>query len=69
VAGEFYGLGVWRFDSRGWRQLTTANGSNLGIDDNGFVVGEFADGVWVYSGSWVQLTTAHASSLGMSGGG
>jgi len=67
MAGEFPGLGVWRYmNSTGWQQLTAANATVLDICDRGSVTGEFPGyGVWRYMDStgWQQLATADATSI------
>ena len=42
VVAEFPGNGVWRYeDTSGWKQLTTAQASNISFNANGNVVGAF----------------------------
>ncbi len=45
---DFSGTGVWRYSpTAGWQQLTPVDGTQIAVDANGDVVGEFAGyGVW-----------------------
>ena len=53
----------------GWRQLTGANASHLGIDALGDVAGAFAgSGVWLFKpsgGGWQQINGVDATALAM----
>jgi hypothetical protein len=76
AVAEIAGAGVWRYStSGGWKQLTPANASQVGVDGRGDVVAEIPGaGVWRYEdrlpGShWQQLTPADASQVGIAGKG
>ena len=62
VAAAFAGYGLWRFqDGGGWVQLTAANASMVGINDNSDVVAEFPGwGVWTYFDSNAASTAGFA---------
>jgi hypothetical protein len=76
AVAEIAGAGVWRYSSlSGWKQLTPANASQVGVDGRGDVVAEIPGaGVWRYEdglpGShWQQLTPADASQVSIAGKG
>ena len=64
---------MWRYeDASGWRQLTTANASQVSIAGNGIVAIEIPGaGVWRFEDAttWTQLTTANASQVDVDGNG
>jgi len=73
AAAEFPGLGVWRYESAsGWRQLTSINAAQVGVDSLGDVAAEFPGlGVWRFEDAtgWKQLAAADASQISIAGAG
>jgi hypothetical protein len=72
VVASFQGYGTYMYsNSGGWRPLTPAVASQVGID-GAYTVAEFpGQGVWRYAqfGGWTQLTGANANSVSVDGDG
>jgi hypothetical protein len=73
TVAEFPGAGVWRFTTgTGWQRLTSADATQVAVDENGDVVADFPGaGVFRFKDAtgWQRLTNAFASSVAIAGKG